>query len=368
MAITETRFTETATLPSRFREAEARGVKLGRALRYLGRVSGVVDEQLMARIGAALLERDEPGAALARAIRIGAGESGKVHHAQLKAALREATPVGPDAPSALRDFITLVSEVPAWVDWELIDRGAHLFTRMGPNAADVLLQLSLVGGYRFGGATDLLVATGGLNGDRTRRRLAETQHWAATMVSADALRPGGEAWRLTAQVRVMHALINEAFEPRWDIGRWGLPISQADQAGTLGLFDGTVLLGCRALGVPISAADGHAFMHMWKYVGWLMGVDPDFLTDDEWERHRINYHILLAAPTLSAAGPPLAQAALMAQADRRFAGWPAALQGVRGRLEQERLLSMLTGFLGMNCMREWDCRCARRGHSPACWR
>ena len=93
-------------------------------------------------------------------------------------------------------------------------------------------------------------------------------------------------------------------------------------------------------------------MHMWRYVGWLMGVHEDFLTDDERERHRINHHILLAAPAITDAGPALAQAALAAQADRRYPGWPASLQRARGRVEQERMLSMMTVFLGPASMRE----------------
>ena len=48
-------------------------------------------------------------------------------------------------------------------------------------------------------------------------------------------------------------------------------------------------------------------MHLWKYVGWLMGVDADFLVDDEWERHRMSYHVLLAQTDISGAGPQLAQ-------------------------------------------------------------
>ena len=63
--------------PSRFREAEARGARLGVPLRVLGRVKGV-DEVLMDRIGRAFGERDEPGARLADAIRMRAGQPGRV--------------------------------------------------------------------------------------------------------------------------------------------------------------------------------------------------------------------------------------------------------------------------------------------------
>ncbi|MGY0536379.1 oxygenase MpaB family protein [Nocardioides sp. YJ-D4] len=344
--------------PTRFREGEARSRRLGRPLRLLGRIDEI-DEDLMERIGRAFGERDEAGARLAEAIRMRAGTPGKVTMTQLRTALEHGVAAVESPPPALADFFAQVEVTPDWVDWDLVDEGGRVFTRLGQNAADVLLQLSLISGYRFGGPPDLLVATGGLTGSTTRRRLAETQHWAVSLRKLGGLRPpapgsaSGAAWRLTVHVRAMHALVNAGFEPRWDTGRWGLPINQADQAATLGLFDGVLIIGCRALGVPISRRDARALMHLWKYVGWLMGVDEDFLVDDEWERHRINYHVLLSQAAISEAGPQLAQAAVEVQRERRYPGWPGPLQRVRGWYERERLLSMLTVFLGTRSMQEF---------------
>jgi hypothetical protein len=344
--------------PQRFREAEARGVRLGVPLRVMGRVRGV-DEDLMDRIGRAFGERDEPGARLADAIRMRAGRPGRVSMDQFRTALAGGIGAVPDAPPALRSFFAEVGATPDWVDWDLLDEGALVARRLGQNAADVLTQLSLIGGYRFGGPSDLLVATGGLVGDSTRRRLGETQKWVVELTKPGSLRPpttsggtGGEAWRLTVHVRAMHALVNAAFEPRWDVERWGLPINQADQASTLFLFDGVLIIGSRGLGVRVSRRESRALLHLWKYVGWLMGVDADFLVDDEWERHRQSYHVLLAQADVSEAGPQLAQAIVEAQRQRRYPGWPGPLQRVRARYEKERLLSMLTTFLGPTSMRE----------------
>ncbi|GEP33766.1 hypothetical protein NSZ01_15340 [Nocardioides szechwanensis] len=340
--------TSGTTYPTRFREAQARGERLGRPLRLLARV-GEVDEGLMARIGAGFGARDEAGAALAHAMRLRAGEPGGVSMADFRAALEGGVPE--DAPPALANFFAVVEATPEWVDWDLLARGAEVFNRFGQNAADVLLQLSLIGGYRFGGPTDLLVATGGLTGDTTRRRLAETQQWTASLSRPGALRLRGEAWRLTVHVRAMHALVNASFEPRWDVERWGLPINQSDQAATLGLFDAVVLLGVRALGVPVSAEDSRAVMHLWKYVGWLMGVDHDLLVDSERERHRINYHLLLAQADVSEAGARLSQSILAVQTGLHVDA-PAAVRRLYGLWSRERLLSMLTVFLGPPSMRE----------------
>jgi hypothetical protein len=343
--------------PQRYREAEARGVRLGVPLRVLGRVKDV-DEELMDRIGRAFGERDESGAALADAIRMRAGQPERVSMDQFRTALAGGIDAVPDAPQALTAFFADVAATPDWVDWDLLDEGALVARRLGQNAADALTQLALIGGYRFGGPPDLLVATGGLVGDSTRRRLGETQKWVVELTRPGSLRPpmeggpGGEAWRLTVHVRAMHALVNATFEPRWDSERWGLPINQADQASTLFLFDGILILGCRGLGVRVTARESRALMHLWKYVGWLMGVDADFLVDDEWERHRMSYHVLLAQSDISGAGPQLARSIVDAQRGRRYRGWPKRLQGVRARYEQERMLSMLTTFLGPTSMRD----------------
>jgi hypothetical protein len=336
----------TTKFPLRFRRAEQRGRRITRLLKFMGRVRGV-DGALIERLGRALLERDELGHSLAKAI-----QAREVSMAQFQRALQQGLAAVPEAAPALRTFFDEVTTVPSWVDFERINRGARVMARFGRNGSDVLTQLSLIGGYRFGGPTDVLVATGGLSGASARRRLAETQKWGASLGTQDGLRPGAEGWRLTVHVRVMHALINASLEPRWDIERWGLPINQADQAGTLGLFDGTLIIGCRALGVRVTAEDASAVMHLWKWVGHLMGVQADFLTDDEWERHRINYHVILTQDEVSEAGPKLARAIVDAQRARRFQGWPQVLQPVRGWYEQERLLSMLTVFLGFESMRE----------------
>jgi hypothetical protein len=334
-------------LPTRFREAEERGVRLGRPLRLAARV-GEVDEELMTSIGEGMLACDGLGARLAEAMRRRPGDPARVSMPDLHLAIREGLAAVSDPAPALVEFITTVEATPDWVDWDKVNRGAAVFRRLGLNAADVLTQLSLIGGYRFGGPPDLLVATGGLTGNTTRRRLAETQMWGAALASTDALRRDGEAWRLTVHVRAMHALVNHSFEPRWDVARWGVPISQADQAATLGLFDAVVLLGVRALGVPISRKDSDDYMHMWKYVGWLMGVDDEWLVDSERERHRINYHVLLAQADITDAGPKLAGAILDTQRRlhiERFAR-------LRRWFARERLLSMLTVFLGPASMRE----------------
>ena len=330
--------------------APKRNRRLGRPLQLLTRTTRP-DPELVELMGQRLMQRDEVGAALVQAMRIGdADDPDRVTMGQFKTALEHGVDTVPGCPLTLREFFREVERVPAWVDMDLINEGAAAYRRLGTNAADVMLQLSLIGGYRFGGPTDLLVETGGLTGRTTVRRLAETQKWAVSVSQPDAMRRDGEGFKLTVHVRLMHALVNQQFETngRWDIDQWGLPINQTDQAATLGLFNGALLLGVRLLGVRVSKSESRAIMHMWKYVGWLMGLDEDWLCDNEAHQHRLNYHFLITQSTVSAAGPPLAQAIVEAQ---RFLHYPN-MSRIRGAYQRARLLSMLSYFLRTEGMRD----------------
>ncbi|MFH8727779.1 oxygenase MpaB family protein [Streptomyces termitum] len=338
--------------PSSFREAEARGRRIARPLLLLTGLGGDVDEALMARLGAARFRADELGAALAAATRLPAGDPHRVTRARIGTALRAAPDLPPDLPPALRAFLAHATAVPDWVDRDRIERGAAAYRRLGRTSADVLTLLSLVGGYRFGGPADLLVRTGGLTGDTTLRRLGETSAWAHAVTRPGGLLPGAEGWRLTVHVRAMHALVNARFAPGWDTARWGLPINQADQAATLGLFDATLILGSRVLGAPLTRRDRDDLMHLWRYVGLLMGVDPEWLTDDERVRHRLNHHILLAAAGQTQAGRDLARLTVDAQAQRRFGHADPTVERLHQRYERARQLSLLTVFMGPTGMRE----------------
>ncbi len=340
--VTLPRMTTDTMIPSRFRSAEKRGVRIGRVLKAVGGVRAV-DDQLLEQIGRRFMHRDEVGAALVRAMR-GAAGNDRVTMAQFEHALTHGVGDVEAAPPALVRFFETVETVPDWVDVDLLNRGARAYRRFGRTSADVLLQLSLLGGYRFGGPTDLLVLTGGLSGDTALRRLGETQKWAMAISEHDAMLRDGEGFRLTVHVRLMHAMVNHRFESggRWDTATWGLPINQSDQAATLGLFNGALLLGVRALGVRVTRDDSAAVMHLWRYIGWLIGIDEDWLFETEREQHRFNYHVLLAQGDVTPAGAELANAIVDAQGSLNVTRFAT----VRRAYARARLLSMLRMFVG----------------------
>ncbi len=312
-------------------------------LKLLIRGGAELDGYVRRRCAKAVLDVDEQAAALADAL-----ADGTVDMAQFRAALDRGVPA--DAPAALRDFFATVEAPPAWLDPDTLARGARVCLRGGRTAMDVLSTGSLMNGYRSSATTRQLVATGRLVGDGTGRRVAETVRWWYECMLPGGLDRDGRGWQLTVHVRLMHALVNRhlAASEGWDPREWGSPINQADQAATLALFSTTFLLQIRMLGRVVPPADGRDVMHLWRYVGWLMGVRDEWLPTDENTGRRYFYQLARFAP-----GPD-ADSRVLADALQRY--WGAMnyrrLQGTTRRLNRSRLLGVQTYFSGRSGVRE----------------
>jgi hypothetical protein len=74
---------------------------------------------------------------------------------------------------------------------------------------------------------------------------------------------------------------------RWDAAAWGAPVNQYDSVRTSLLFSVILLEGLRQLGVHVSEAESDAYMQLWRWSGWLMGIDPELLPASEAEGIRL---------------------------------------------------------------------------------
>ncbi|MGW0040355.1 oxygenase MpaB family protein [Rhodococcus sp. NPDC003348] len=332
--------TTTAARPSRYMRDRAHSARVTAPLRPFAWPTPDATPQEADHLRRALLERDEPSAALVRAMR----EDRTVTLAQFRQALAEGVDSVPDAPAPLRDYFALIEDTPDWVDRDLVALGARTLRRVGSDVGDVLAYGSLLGGYNNSGPLPVLVASGRLTGERTRRRIAETGTWWNGCVADGGLDRFGAGFTLSVHVRLMHAFVDyhHEHETDWDSGERGLPVNQFDQAGTLGLFSITFLLHTRVLGVRYTREEADAVLHLWCYVGWLMGVDPRWLPFDERAGLRMMYQIGSSSPAADENSYALARSLVDLPLHTRYDHF----QWLRRRYEYERGLSLATTLLG----------------------
>lgn len=327
-------------VPTRFGADRDWGERAARPLRLLAGAGARPTGAEISALAAGLNRRDERAAALIRAVRESPGMTIRDLHRFVAAGPSD------DVPEMVEAFFSEALNRPAWVDDELLARGAEACRAFGMDAGLVLAYGSLLGGYRTGAALEPLVRTGRLTGGETLRRIKETSIWWRAVTAPGGMAPDGPGFKTTLHVRVMHALVNASLEddPGWDHAGRGTPINQYDQASTLGVFSTSFLLHLRLLGVRVSRDDSRAVMHLWCYVGWLLGVDEEWLPHTERQGRRQLYHFLSHDPPPDANSVALARA-LIEMTDEVTSGW-------RRTYERERALSVSTWLLGRAAMRD----------------
>ena len=191
---------------------------------------------------------------------------------------------GQGVPEALAALVERCSEVPFWVDFERAARGGAVCMRTGMLSGIVLGFKSLVGGYCSPAGNKPLVFSGRLQ-EVALRRIGETGRFVQAVCLPDGMRPGQEGWRTAVRVRLMHAQVRHllARDARWKMEEWGTPICQLDMAGTVLLFSLVLAQGLQALGVALSREECEDLLHLWRYVGRVMGVEEELLPTGERE-------------------------------------------------------------------------------------
>ncbi|MDX3190334.1 oxygenase MpaB family protein [Streptomyces sp. MN03-5084-2B] len=201
---------------------------------------------------------------------------------------------GVKAPGPLEDFFDQVDAKPYWVDDERLERGAKAITRAGLLGLFPLGDMSLMGGYLASRATKSLVGTGEIEHKATRR-LVETAAWWIDVTTPGALEHGAQGYAAALRIRLVHAHVRAAMNRRddWDYAAWDRPVNQVQTAGTLLLFSLVYVFGTQLLGLRYSARERGDILHLWRYIGWLMGVDDELLPTSEEDAWRLLW--LLAA-------------------------------------------------------------------------
>lgn len=186
---------------------------------------------------------------------------------------------------AFLSFHDKYATLPLWVNTPQLERGQEVFLAYMPAIGLSLYYRSLVPGFSIPPLAHVLKSTGYLAPPSPRLRMQERLEdtfalLAQGLTQLDALRPvTGEGWKACLRVRFLHAKVRRAIlakkgERRWDSDSLGIPINEEDMAATLLAFSFNSLLGVETiLGFPLSERERLDFLHVWRYMGWLLGVD-----------------------------------------------------------------------------------------------
>ncbi len=185
-----------------------------------------------------------------------------------------------DPSPALRAFFHEVDTIPSWVDRRKLRLGARTYQRTGQSMMFVLSAWSLMNGYHSGAAVKPLMATGQLDA-AAPRRLAETGRFLVEVCQDRGLDRFAPGLQTAVRVRLMHAIVRQMLQRRgdWRTADWGVPINQADMMGTVLEFSLLLLEGCRVMGFHFEPHESEAVVHLWRYVGYLSGVDEELLEE-----------------------------------------------------------------------------------------
>ncbi len=182
----------------------------------------------------------------------------------------------PRAPESIRALFAQIEQIPIWADWKTIDHGGELLLRSGILGGIVLGTKSLVHGYASPAGNKPLVLTGRLE-QQALRRLNETARFVQAVSRPRGMRPGADGWQIAVRVRLIHAQVRRMIlkSGRWRPELWGAPVNQHDMAGTSLLFSLSVIVGLEALGVRIEREEAERYIQLWRFVGHVLGVDPE---------------------------------------------------------------------------------------------
>jgi hypothetical protein len=244
-------------------------------------IAALGERELRARLAAGRHRGDLQADALVARFRELPGGAG---WGMFERALEHGADAVEDAPGELRALLEHASRTPSWLDLDLVDAGATSFWRVGlPALAPSLIYGSLAFGYQYGDLSRPLAATGRLE-QMAPRRLGETSRWVLAVTTPGAMAPGGEGWRSSLRVRLVHALVRRHLldSEEWDVEAWGVPISASAMMATA--IGGFAIVPQRALadvGADATAADLESRTALWRWVGYVMGV-PSALLPGNW--------------------------------------------------------------------------------------
>ncbi len=202
-------------------------------------------------------------------------------HAILTEVLDDPGAPHPGVPETVREFVGTAADVPDWYDRGLARIASRAFLRN----SDIVLA-ALVGGSIVEGFATLISKSFRIRGrvmNSGVRRLKQNGMHLVEQYLPGGMDPGGDGWRLTLRVRLVHAQSRHFLvrSDEWNHDRYGTPISAAHVLLAGAAFSGRLMRHVEALGGDFTQEEREAYVHVWRYAGLLIGIPEEILFHDE---------------------------------------------------------------------------------------
>jgi len=187
----------------------------------------------------------------------------------------------PDIPESLRELVAEANTLPGWYDRGLARVASRAFLRN----SNIVLS-ALVGGSIVEGFATLISKSFRIRGrvmSMGVRRLKANGLQLVEQYLPGGMEPGGDGWRLTLRVRLVHAQSRRLLvgSDEWDRDEYGMPISAAHLLLAGAAFSGRLMRHVATLGGDFTQKEREAYVQVWRYTGLLMGIPEEILFHDE---------------------------------------------------------------------------------------
>ncbi|WP_410495257.1 oxygenase MpaB family protein [Chryseobacterium sp. SNU WT5] len=181
-----------------------------------------------------------------------------------------------------------------------------------------------MGGYDFAYISKPLILTEALKKGAVKR-LKDTLEFWIHVTRENALHPNSKAYQLIVRTRLMHSYARLKIKDKkhqWNHENWGEPINSWDMIATYTGFSLVFMQGLKKLGIKISDQEEKGVFHLWKYIGYLLGIPENFLPENRQQAVEQFYWWTTLQNTGDDDSTQLAQALLQENLDNTIYRYP----------------------------------------------
>ena len=202
-----------------------------------------------------------------------------------------------DIPESVKQLFIELDNCPEWLNEELLEIGSGFCRRSGALGLIVLRNYCLMGGYESAAINKPLIFTGALKKGSVKR-IADTNDFWMNTTGEKSLTRFGVGFKSAVKTRLTHAFVRVMLQksPTWKNELWGIPLNQADMLATNLGFSLVFMEGLKDLGFAPTAKEIHGIFHLWKYIGFLLGIPASSLPDSEEQAIEALYNWTISQP------------------------------------------------------------------------